>query len=268
MRLTVLGAGTCELGRELASSSYLVRHGDGAVMLDLGSGAWRRLHEAGFAPQAVQAVLLSHHHLDHMAELLPLTFALNYDPAMAGAHITLAAHREVEPVLAGLAGVFGEWVEPPAERLGHVWLSPGDRARVGPFAISTAAARHVETSMAYRLEAGGASLVYLGDSAATDELAGFARGAGLIIAHAARAEDEDKPKHMSAGEAGKLAAAAGAGALLLSHISSDIDPQDAVAAAAAHFEGQVRAAEDLMELGVGVAAENRGESSGAQRFRS
>jgi hypothetical protein len=52
----------------------------------------------------------------------------------------------------GLAGVFGDWVRPPEQNLQTVWLEPGDMAQLGGFKIRAAAASHMETSLAYRLE--------------------------------------------------------------------------------------------------------------------
>ena len=77
MRLTVLGSGSCELRQDRSSPAYLVQAEDSALMLDLGQGAWRRLLEQGVEPAYLQGLLLSHHHLDHMSDLLPLLFALN-----------------------------------------------------------------------------------------------------------------------------------------------------------------------------------------------
>jgi ribonuclease BN (tRNA processing enzyme) len=253
MRLTVLGSGTCELAAGRSSPAYVAQAGGRPVLLDLGAGALRRLAELGFDPAAVEAVLLSHHHPDHLADLLPLLFALNYDPALrSGARITLAGHHRLARVLDGLAAVFGPWVQPRPERLAELWLEPGRPVELGPFRVEAAPAAHLETSLAFRLEAEGASLVYLGDSEATGELAGLCRGAGLVVAHCAATDAAPKPGHLSPTPAGRLAAQAGAGALLLSHFYQAVDPQAAVAAARREFSGAVWAAADGMVVEVGA----------------
>ena len=109
-------------------------------------------------------------------------------------------------------------------------------------------AAHIDSSLAYRIEYGANSLVYLGDSTADDSLVEFARGADLMIAHAAALDDEPGRLHMNGREAGELAARAGVSALLLSHFYRHTDPDKAVQAASAVFDGWVAAAEDLMEL--------------------
>jgi ribonuclease Z len=249
MRLTVLGSGSCELRQARSSPAYLVQAGDNAVMLDLGQGAWRRLLDMGMEPALLRGVLLSHHHLDHMSDLLPLLFALNYDPVMnQKARLTLLSHGGLAWVLEGLAGVFGDWVRPPERNLQTVWLEPGDMAQLGEISIRASAASHMETSLAYRLEYEGLCLVYLGDSEYDPALADFARGADLMVAHSAATDTNPKPGHMGPSQAGRLAAEAEAKALLLSHFYREVDPLKAVSAAGKEFNGKVFAAEDGLSL--------------------
>lgn len=249
MLLRVLGSGTCELRRERSSPAYLVEDEETAIMLDLGQGALRRLLQAGRDPARLTGALISHHHLDHLADLLPLLFALNYAPDMRErARITLAGHARLERVLEGLHGVFGDWLRPQHYNFAWRVLRPGREIRMGSFSVRAAAADHAESSLAFRLESGGASLVYLGDSRASDDLAELSRGADLVIAHCAGPDHDPRPGHMHPAAAGELAARAGVGALLISHLYSDVEPGPAVESAARAFGGPVWAAHDHMEL--------------------
>jgi ribonuclease BN (tRNA processing enzyme) len=249
MRLTVLGSGTCELAAARSSPAYLVEAAGATVVLDLGQGAWRRLLETGRAVHEVDAVLLSHHHLDHMADLLPLLFALNYDPVLAPvARMTLVADHGIDGVLDGLARVFGRWVVPSSGALARASVGPGDTVELAGMTVRCGRAAHIDTSLAFRLESGGRSLAYLGDSTATEELAGFAAGVDLLVCHCVGQDDVPHPRHMSPGAAGRLASAAGAGAVLLSHLYSAQDVEASCAAAAEAFAGPVRAARDHMVL--------------------
>lgn len=246
MLLTVLGSGSCELRADRSSPAYLLRAGGFDLLLDLGAGAWRRLAEAGGDPSRVGAVALSHAHPDHLADLIPLLFALNYDPELSRrASLDLLGHRDLEPLVAGLQSLFGSWLTPPPERLRCRWLAPGQSLALGPLTIHTAAANHAPTSLAWRVECQGRCLVYLGDSRATPELARFSRGADLIIAHCAGDDANPKPGHLHPRAAGEMARQAEAGGLLLSHFYRAVDPDLAVASAAAVFAGPVWAARDL-----------------------
>ncbi len=249
MLLHILGSGTCELRRERSSPAYLVEAGETVLLMDLGQGALRRLLQAGRDPAGLAGVILSHHHLDHLADLMPLLFALNYDPHLASrAQITLLGHPGLERVLEGLGRVFGSWIQPGPQRWRVRWLEPGRQTELGDIRITTARASHMETSLAFRLERGEASLVYLGDSAYAPELVELARGAGLLLAHCAAPDHAPKPGHLTPGEAGELAAAAGAGMLVLSHLYREVEPQAAVASAGRSFSGPILAARDHLEL--------------------
>lgn len=251
MRLTVLGSGSCELRRERSSPAYLLEANGFSLLLDLGQGALRRLLEAGRDPANLGAALLSHHHPDHLGDLIPLLFALNYDPHMRdAASLRLLAHAGLAPVLAGLQGIFGSWLTPPTQRLEPVWLEPGRELPLGPLLARVAAAPHTPFSLAYRLECAGASLVYLGDAPAGPDLAAFCQDADLLIAHCAGSDQDPKPGHLSPRQAGALAAQARTKALLLSHFYRDVDPEAAVDSAGSLFPGPVWAARDLMTLAV------------------
>lgn len=253
MGLTVLGSGSCELRRERSSPAYLLEAKGFSLLLDLGQGALRRLLDTGRDPAALGAVLLSHHHPDHLGDLIPLLFALNHDPHMRDtARLGLLAHAGLAPILAGLQGLFGAWLSPPPERLAPTWLQPGQETTLGPWLVRAAAAGHTPFSLAYRLECTGASLVYLGDSPASPDLAPFCQDTGLLIVHCAGSDHDPKPGHASPRQAGGLAARAGAKALLLSHFYGDVDPEAAVASARALFSGPVWAARDFLALGVGA----------------
>ena len=249
MLLHILGSGTCELRRDRSSPAYLVEAGDTAVLMDLGQGALRRFLQTGRDPAGLAGVLLSHHHLDHLADLMPLLFALNYDPHLnRRASLTLVGHAGLARVLEGLGRVFGSWIQPGPERWQVRLLEPGRQTELGDIRITTARASHMETSLAFRLERGEASLVYLGDSQYAPELVELARGAGLLLAHCAAPDHAPKPGHLTPAGAGELASAAGVGMLVLSHLYREVDPQAAVASAGRAFSGPVLAARDHLEL--------------------
>jgi ribonuclease Z len=84
----------------------------------------------------------------------------------------------------------------------------------------------------------GASLAVVGDAEETQSLVAAVRGADALVIEATFLEADAALAaargHLTAGEAGRLAAAAGVGALYLTHISNRYDPA-AVAAEASRF---------------------------------
>jgi ribonuclease BN (tRNA processing enzyme) len=76
MQLTILGSGTAIPSGERFPAGYLLASGGARVMVDCGPGTLRRLAQAGCSLAQLDAVLLTHFHTDHCADLAALLFAL------------------------------------------------------------------------------------------------------------------------------------------------------------------------------------------------
>jgi len=71
MRVTFLGTGVSVPCEKRAQSSILIE-GDFKILLDIGPGALSRLEELGVDPTEIDAVCLTHNHLDHNGDLMSL----------------------------------------------------------------------------------------------------------------------------------------------------------------------------------------------------
>jgi ribonuclease BN (tRNA processing enzyme) len=69
--VTVLGSSSSTPRPGRACSCYLVRAGDTAIALDLGTGSLSNLRRY-LAPEQVSAVIISHMHPDHFLDLIPM----------------------------------------------------------------------------------------------------------------------------------------------------------------------------------------------------
>jgi ribonuclease BN (tRNA processing enzyme) len=104
---------------------------------------------------------------------------------------------------------------------------------------------HPCEAYATRVEYGGRSLVYSGDTAACDALVELATGADVLLCEATWPHvcpDGKAPPpgvHLSGREAGEHAAAAGVGRLLLTHVAVWFDPAVVLAEAKETFDGPV-----------------------------
>ena len=217
MKLTILGmngpfpaAGGC-------TSGYLVTDGAAAIAIDLGSGCLGQLTRL-MAPEGLQALLLTHWHYDHCADVLPLIFRLEacaqqplhiYAPADEGSLIRKAVQNCTKIILHDVA--------------------PQTEFRIpnSEFRITVHAARHPVPALMYRIECSGKALCYTGDTNTVDGLADFARGADLLLADGLFPTDlwaGGKP-HLSAAHCAQLAKDAGAKQLVITHLNPTIDPE-------------------------------------------
>src|ERR671917_109591 len=80
MRLTVLGSGTAVPHPRRSSSAHWVEAEGGTLLLDCSGPAVHRMAEEGCDWAALDAVWVSHFHLDHVGGLAPFLFGTKYAP--------------------------------------------------------------------------------------------------------------------------------------------------------------------------------------------
>ncbi len=234
MRLTVIGGSGGYPGHGHACSGYIVEaHGFG-LLIDPGYGVATAISVDG-APK-FDAVLVSHAHPDHCADLNPLlrkhAWATDPLPPMA----VHALPGTVDAVLA---------LDKPSLLAGSYVVHPfeaGDRLTIGPFTVLTALLPHPRPNAGLRISVGMASLVYTGDCGPSAELVRLAEDTDLFLAEASYARevpDEVIGALSSAIDVGREAAAARVGRLVLTHLTPRTDESDAVEAAAQYFTGPI-----------------------------
>jgi ribonuclease BN (tRNA processing enzyme) len=238
MRVTVLGGSGAWPTARQACSGYLAESGGFLLLIDPGYATLPRLLEHA-AASAVDAVLISHGHADHCADLSPLlrARAMSDDPPGA-----LAVHTLPGAVDAVLA------LDPSRMLDGSFVLrefTPPDRFSIGPFEISSWLLPHHVPNAGLRLTAGGAVLAYTGDTGPSPAIAAMARSADLLLAEATH--PHVVPAHSaaylsSAVQAGQHAARAGTGRLVLTHLWPGTDPVVALEAATGAFTGPIEVA--------------------------
>jgi ribonuclease BN (tRNA processing enzyme) len=191
---------------------------------------------------------VSHLHGDHFLDLVPMVVALRFHPNRAGRRVTLIAPDGVVDRLTAASG------EPSS----HLALSdvfdiaePTDRA-LGPFQLRFQRMKHTVPDYGVRLEHGGRSLVYSGDTAPCDELTDLASAASVALFEAGwpAGTDESLGIHLTPGQAARQARDAGAERLILTHMVPWSDREAARAEASAIFNGPVHvaAAGDVVEV--------------------
>lgn len=240
VRLTVVGCAGSFPNAESAASCYLVEHEGTRVLLDLGNGALGPL--ARFAdPRAVDAVLLSHLHADHCLDLTGLYVARKYH--RAGPPPPLAVYGP-RGTARRIADAYRTSPGEPVAGLEQIYdfrEFPDGQFGVGPFRVTVARMAHPVPAFAIRLEAGGRSLVYSGDTGPTEALVDLARDCDVALFEASfRAGlDHTRDLHMTGVEAGAAASAAGARRLILTHLVSWNDPGVTLTEGRGAFDGDV-----------------------------
>src|SRR5207245_10768735 len=80
MKLVVLGSGTSVPHPQRASAAFWLETEAGSVLLDCSGDAAHRLAQAYLAWPNLDAIWISHLHLDHCGGLASLLFSLKWEP--------------------------------------------------------------------------------------------------------------------------------------------------------------------------------------------
>ncbi|HVU78881.1 MAG TPA: MBL fold metallo-hydrolase [Gaiellaceae bacterium] len=225
MRLTVVGCSPAWPNPGAAHSGYLVEHGGARVLLDCGPGVLPRLRAAEGWPK-VDAIVISHFHLDHSGDLVPWLWGHLMGPAAGTRGPALWLPPESRADLDALASGFDEAfdVREYAER---------SRFSVGALSITPLRVPHYDRpTWALRVEAGGRVLAYSADTSPSPALVDCARGADLFLCEATLDGPDREPRgHLRADEAAAAAEEAGAQRLLLVHRPVELPPPHGLEAA-------------------------------------
>ena len=218
MKLHLLGVSGPFPESNGATSGYLLQAESALIQLDLGSGVLARL-TALTAPESLDALFLSHWHFDHAADLPVLMYRLQ---AMGfgegGPQLAIYAPVDESSALRKIVA------SAPCFRLTDI--TPGDTFTIGDCKIQVGEARHPVPAVSFRIEE-GKSFGYTGDTNTLPSLPGFFRNVDLLLADGLFPAENwaaNKP-HLSAELAAGLAADAGAGSLVLTHLNPVYPPE-------------------------------------------
>jgi ribonuclease BN (tRNA processing enzyme) len=242
VRVTVFGGAGAWPSAGQACSGYLVEHDGFRLLMDPGYAVTPLLD-----PGSVDAVFVSHGHPDHCADLNPMLRARVLADSPPAPLPVFTLPGAVDPVLAldGRRMMAGACTVVP--------VLPGDTFAIGPFTATTALLPHHVPNVGIRLSGPRSSLAYTGDTGPSDGIVPLARGVDLLIAEATYPEDvpaEDAPYLSSARQAGGYAEAAGAGALLLTHLWPGTEPGRALTSAAVSYAGPTSVARPGLVLDI------------------
>lgn len=249
MRLVVLGGAGAWPAAGEACGGYLLEHEGFTLLLDPGYATVPRLLQH-LPAERLDAVLVTHGHPDHCADLNPLLRARVLPRTGAPRLPVLAPSGAIDAVLAldwngvDLSSAYQQ-----------VPLDGGQRVAIGPFTVETRWLPHFVPNAGVRIDVGRTALAYTGDAGPDDGLVELARDADLLLAEATYIDavpERHAGRLSSAVDVGEAAARAGARRLMLTHLWPGTDPAAAVRAARARFSGPVEVATAGAEVVIGA----------------
>jgi ribonuclease BN (tRNA processing enzyme) len=236
VRLTVLGASAVRPNPGGACAGYLLEVGSVRLLIDCGSGVLSQLSRHVTLGD-LDGVIISHMHPDHCADLVFIRQELVHGVGPKRAdRLPVYVGPGSEVVLYHLGQAFSDGNVFWDEAIDLRTYQPADPLAIHDLTVRFAPTLHYVPCWAMRFEHGGRSVVYGADGGPSEPLAALATAADLLLLEATLAV-RDVPAgawgHMSAAEAGAMAAAAGARRLVLIHYFAENPLPELLAAAEA-----------------------------------
>jgi ribonuclease BN (tRNA processing enzyme) len=242
VRLTVIGKSPAFTDAGGACSGYLVEDGGTRLLVDCGNGVFGKLR-AATDPFALDGVVISHVHADHVLDLVPFAYALLFArgdrpfPPMP-LHVPPGGADRLHR----LSGIWGDdGLLTTAFDVRE--YDPGATLRLGDVDVRFAPVPHYVPAWAVSL---GGRVVFGADCAPNDAVVELARGAGVLLLEATLAVPESAAPfgHLTPAQAGELAQRAGVPRLVVTHVPSSFDEAWVRAEAARTFTGVVDVARE------------------------
>lgn len=238
--LQILGSGGPYAGTTSASTGYLVwLNGRSVVLIDAGGGVFLRFGEAGARFDQLQAIAISHLHPDHVSDLPALLWLTDNRraplPIMGPSgneefpdfssflkHL-FADSESAFPILSGTVGGRNRGAPLQVTTVDVGKSEPTPILNQEQLQISALGVPHNAPALAYRITAGGSTMVFGSDqNGSNPRFVEFASGADVLVMHFALsvfASGDVTEIHATPTVVGEVAARTKVHRLILSHVT-------------------------------------------------
>jgi ribonuclease BN (tRNA processing enzyme) len=253
MKLVVLGSGTSVPHPQRASSAHWLETASGStLLLDIGASSVLRMAQERLDWVNLDAVWVSHFHLDHLGGLFPFLFGTKHAPDTQTRRkpFHIYGPRGLRKLFQAFdtAGDYNLLKQPFPIEIREV--APAAEFEMFPeLRAETFSTPHTNESLAIKLiDRDDASLVFTSDTGYTDALATFAQNASLFLMECSFFRDKPVELHLELKEAMRLAESSGAQRVMLSHLYPEWDNFNLVAEAKKLWDGETIEARDGLRL--------------------
>jgi ribonuclease BN (tRNA processing enzyme) len=182
--VTLLGTGDAFASFGRSQSGYLIDAPGGRILMEAGPGLLPALKSNGIAPDSFDLLLISHLHGDHFGGLPFLILDYMWETPRKKM-LTIAGPPKLEErTWLLMRTMFPHFeLDKIKRKLKFVVLEPGSSTRLGKFKVRAIRSPHTkpDISLSLRIDGGGKSIVFSGDSGWNDGLVELSAGADLFL---------------------------------------------------------------------------------------
>lgn len=227
MQLVILGSGSSVPHPKRSSSAYWLETAGGTLLLDCSASATHRMAEENLDGANLDAIWISHFHLDHCGGIAPFLASTKHAPLTQSRTkpLRIFGPEGLRDLVSNFdrAGDYGLLDQPfPVEIIEIESLESFD---ILPNLTATALSTpHTNESHAVHLrDKTGKTLVYTSDTGMSEPLSAFARKADLLLMECSFVKNKPVEKHLELAEAIYLIRKAAPKKAVLTHFYPEWD---------------------------------------------
>lgn len=226
MKLVVLGSGSTVPNQRRTSSAYWLETSGGNLLLDCSATAASRMAACGVDWPTLDAIWISHFHMDHCGGLGPLLAGFKHAPEMRSRKKALRIFGPpgLRALVDRMSDVYDYRLLKQTFPVEVIEISELKEFAVLPGVEAVALdTLHTDESHAIHIRDAETTLVYSADTGFDKRLVAFGRGVDLLILECTFLSDKPVEKHLELAEAMFLINAAKPKRAMLTHFYPEWD---------------------------------------------
>lgn len=267
---TIIGSGSPKFNTERSGPSVLISYKNTKILVDMGNGTQANLNKNNTKIRTLDALLFTHHHLDHNEEFTPIFI----QSLLGGNRISVLGPKPTTTMVDHILEVYKDDINYRLSKTGRNLknaitnvttknLNGNESFYINEVKVSCTPVKHSITTLAYRFDAGNQSIVISGDLTYSKSLPLLAQNTDYLIMDSGGAiklgsrKKTNRPKsrknseqaHVNLAESSQMAHEANAKNLVLTHFNfNDVDEEATTKEIRKNYKGQVLFAKDLMTV--------------------